>query len=362
MIQFIRNHSSSFIAVGTGVALGVSVTLIYHKVTFDAEGKLQRLAAEIAALRREVEALKTSIETNFTSRKKRLSGYYSIHASSGDEDDDEFMEASEEAVFETKPTPERSARTSSSIPNGEAGAEAGDLFENVDQLLDGKDNEIQRAYELLHDRESDLGKNADFMWRYSKATYLLAGVVGNEEGEEAKKNHIYRAHDYASRAILLNDNNASAHKWYAITIAGVGDYEGTQVKLQNGFKYREHIEKAIQLNPNDSSSYYLLGRWLYAVYSLSWLERQAAARIFGTNISADIDDALKNFMEAERIKPGNWKENILHIAKCHIAKSDYYTAVTWLDKANEVPTVSQSDKDAQQEIDTYLYKYSGYRS
>ena len=34
------------------------------------------------------------------------------------------------------------------------------------------------------------------------------------------------------------------------------------------------------------------------VYMLSWIERQAAATLFGASISANVDDALKQFLEA----------------------------------------------------------------
>ena len=106
----------------------------------------------------------------------------------------------------------------------------------------------------------------------------------------------------------MRSDDADVQKWYAITLGSIGDYQGeivlfcfrvlcmgshckllgvlslkfgvlsilssfdsgTQERILNGFKFKDHIQYAITLRPDDPTLHYLLGRWCYAVYMLSW--------------------------------------------------------------------------------------------
>jgi hypothetical protein len=234
------------------------------------------------------------------------------------------------------------------------------FYSDIDRLLGGKDGEKKAAFQQLIHRQKDLSGDVEFVWRLSKATYFMSQFEASID-KERQKELVYQALNYAGRALQMDDNNPDVHKWYAITLGSIGDYESITVKIRNGFDFKKHIERAIQLNPKDPTAHYLLGRWCFGVYMLSWVERKMAATLFAVPPTATVEEALERFLEADRLNPGKWKENMLFIAKCHIQKRDYVNAVEWLDKADQVPIHGHDDELYQKEVTTLLKQYAIYR-
>lgn len=287
-------------------------------------------------------------------RPRQGGGFYSISASSGDEEEDVYEEAYGGSDVEALQTIEDQIIVSP--VRGEV-AEKDDIMAQIDRLLDGTDNDKLEAHEILQKHKAKFLTDASYHWRLAKNTFQLSQIYGAEGDAEKRKEYIYMAKDIATTALGLDDQCANAHKWYAIAVGSVGEFEGTQQRILNGYKYKEHIEKAIELKPEDPSNYHLLGRWCYTVYMLSWLERKAAATLYATPPTATLEETLAHFMKAEDLNPGKWKENLLFIAKCHIEFRQYEEAVRWLEKGNKTPVVSQDDRESQAEIETLLAKY-----
>jgi len=362
MSNFLRSHANVIIALGSGIAVGASVTWIIYRLrsTFSIDADLSRLITRVESLKRDVELLRETLEDR---NRGKAADFYSVHASSGDEDDD-FQEAFEgnDDNFESRSSLTSDDYVSVKSSNSLSSTSSLRLFHEVDSLLEGDDISKEKAYQLLKAEEGNLRANSGFLWRMAKAAFSLSQIEGARGNENEKKRFIYLSRDFAEESLKQNESDPNGHKWYAIALGSLGDYEGTQTKILNGFKFKEHIEKAIDIAPNDPSSLHLMGRWCYGVYMLSWLERKAAATLFATPPTATVDEALDNFLKADQLEPGQWKENLLFIAKCYIEKRDYSHAVQYLDKANSLPNVSQDDRDSQKEVDALLYKYSGYRN
>ncbi|OWF54339.1 regulator of microtubule dynamics protein 1-like [Mizuhopecten yessoensis] len=366
MSSFLRPNSPFFGALGTGIFIGLGGTILYLKITGTFLREIQRLSASISELKQEVKALQQQLES--VKKRRRSPGFYSVHASSGDDDDEMFEDAYGGSGTVSSPSdPEfvesfRELNAEDIAPGQTNRQQSVDeqkvqVYEQVDQLLEGGDDDKQNAYTLLLKHKSQFLGDADYHWRLSKCTYQVAQIEGSVGNEDKKKEMVYSAKDSAAQALTLNEDCASAHKWFAITVGSIGDYEGTQAKIKNGYVFKEHIERAIQIKPDDPSSHHLLGRWCFGVYMLSWIERKAAAALYAAPPTSTADEALLNFQEAERLNPGKWKENMLFIAKCYIELRNYVQAVVWLEKAVTIPVVSLDDKTSQVEVETLLAKY-----
>uniref|UniRef100_K1PP33 Regulator of microtubule dynamics protein 2 n=1 Tax=Magallana gigas TaxID=29159 RepID=K1PP33_MAGGI len=307
MSTFLRHNSLFLGGLGMGLLVGVGGSVIYFRLTTNVDTELRLISESISSLRREVEELKEKIAT----RRRRSPAFYSGTASSSGETDDEAYE---------------------------------DAYGGVDKLFDGTDEEKIKAYEMLQNNRDKFEGDVEYCWRLAKSTYQLSQIEGSRGELEKKKKLVYASKDLSQKAVAMDEKCANAHKWFAITLGSIGDYESTQEKIKNGYVFKEHIERAIQLNPQDPSNHHLLGRWCYGVYMLSWIERKAAATLFATPPTSTAQEALTHFLEADRLNPGKWKENLLYVAKCYYQMSQYKEMTEWLDKAAAIPVVSQDVK------------------
>lgn len=358
MSSFLRQHSNFLTVLGTGLCVGVGGTILYLRLTSTFLREIHRLSSSIETLRQEIDALNEKLAEKSKWKKKR-SGFYSvISASSGDETDNYEDAYGGSSDFETPTEGDTDVENKDNVII-EQTVDTKALYTEIDTYLEGGETEKQKAYELLQNNKSKYITDADFHWRLSKCTYQLAQIEGGKGNTDKKKEMLYTAKDIAERALHLNQKSANSHKWYSITLGSLGDYEGTQNKIKNGYIFKEHIEKAIELNKKDPSNHHLLGRWCYGVYMLSWLERKAAATLFATPPTSTAEEALTHFLEAERLKPGVWKENMLYIGKCYIEQSKLDEAAEWLEKASLIAVVSEDDKTAESEIESLLKRYGG---
>lgn len=115
-----------------------------------------------------------------------------------------------------------------------------------------------------------------------------------------------------------------SHKWYAIVLSSLSDFRSTKEKIQESVLIKEHCLKAIELHGKgahsslktthhrprrreqcpdslprlwcaggDQTLNHLLGRWCFAVASISWMERKLASAIFASPPESSYDEALR---------------------------------------------------------------------
>ncbi|KAK7076822.1 Regulator of Microtubule Dynamics, partial [Halocaridina rubra] len=282
---------------------------------------------------------------------------------SPDEDDDEFFDLSPDDGLEVisfgdriVSSPERK-RPSPLSPEEE---ELYEVFQQVDHLNDGTGEEQTKAYNLLKTEEPQYSENAELLWRLAKATRNMAAIQEKLGNNKEKETLIFEAYDFAEKALSFNKDHAEIHKWYAILAGARGEFLGIRERVQSGNVFKKHIDHALELNPRDSTLHHLLGRFCYEVSQLSWLERQAAATLFGEVPSSSFEEALDHFQAAEKLRPKGWKENRLFIAKCNIQLGDYRSAALWLQQAFDAPIVTPDDETVQKEVWELQVRYSSY--
>jgi tetratricopeptide (TPR) repeat protein len=108
------------------------------------------------------------------------------------------------------------------------------------------------------------------------------------------------------------------------------------------------------LSPEEKTLHHLRGRFCYEVAGVSWLEKKAAAALFGSPPESSYEEALESLMKAEERSSEDWKTNALYIAKCHLKLTDVPTAVEWLHKAYNMPTNTPEDYTTQTEVEELL--------
>uniref|UniRef100_A0A671Z1W5 Regulator of microtubule dynamics protein 1 n=1 Tax=Sparus aurata TaxID=8175 RepID=A0A671Z1W5_SPAAU len=201
--------------------------------------------------------------------------------------------------------------------------------------------ETEKLYQLLLQyKDSD---DAEFLWRLARASRDLS-LLPNMEAER-KKQLVFEALEYVTKALERDDKCFAAHKWYAVCLSDVGDYEGVKVKIGNSYIIRDHLETAIKLNPMDATSIHILGYWCFAFAELPWYQRKVAAVIFASPPSSTYEEALEFFLKAEEVDPNFYSKNLLMLGKTYMAMKDKEKALLWLTKAKDYPAHTQEDKE-----------------
>ncbi|KAI9996605.1 hypothetical protein PInf_014337 [Phytophthora infestans] len=192
------------------------------------------------------------------------------------------------------------------------------------------------------------------IWRLTRAAYDVSNLKATSADE--KKELTYYARDIIQKGLDLTEDVAAVHNWYGIILSSIGDYEGSKVSIANSYVIKSHWEKAVELNPSNPTTYYLLGRWCIAIADLSWLERKAAAVLFGTPPESTYDEALSFLHKSEELAPDSWKKRSLLIAQVYQKKKDYPTAKEWVNKALAIPVGVEEDEIAHEEAQALLKK------
>ncbi|XP_042358417.1 regulator of microtubule dynamics protein 2 [Plectropomus leopardus] len=225
------------------------------------------------------------------------------------------------------------------------------LLQRIDSLHQGAESDKRESLNLLLQQREEFGQNSTFLWRLIRAYCDVHDISATME---EKKNHAETGKKVGEEAVSLNPTCAESHQWYAIMCGIMAEYDTVQNKIKNGYIFKDHLDKAIELKPQDPMSYYLLGRWCYAVAQLSWIERKVAATLFGEPPSATIEDALKNFLKVEEIQPGYSKLNYVFLAKCYKDLGQMGKARKMCEAASSMNVVSKEDEDAQKELGLLL--------
>ncbi|XP_024280235.1 regulator of microtubule dynamics protein 2 isoform X2 [Oncorhynchus tshawytscha] len=225
------------------------------------------------------------------------------------------------------------------------------LLERMDALHNGTEGDKRECLRTMLDKRTEFGQNTTFLWRLVRAYVDVHDITTNLE---QKKTHAETGKKVGEEAVKMDPMCAESHQWYAIMCGIMTEYETVQNRIKNGYIFKDHLDKAIELKPQDPMSYYLLGRWCYAVAQLSWIERKIAATLFGEPPSATVQDALKNFLKVEEIRPKYSKLNYVFLAKCYRDLGQKGQARKMWDAAASMETVSKEDEEAQKELDYLL--------
>ncbi|TMW56765.1 hypothetical protein Poli38472_006775 [Pythium oligandrum] len=211
----------------------------------------------------------------------------------------------------------------------------------------------QETYDFLKNSQTIHPNNIDVLWRLARACNFLVETISSQEEKKAKA---FEGLAYAQQAYVLDTNSALANKWMGILTSTVGNFKDLKEKIAGAYEIRNFIQRAIELDPSDPFCHSILGQWCLAFANMTWIEKRAAAALFGTPPTATYDDAVQYFLSGERASPGFWKKNAFLLAETyHKMKQDSNTR-EWLIKAHDLPVKTTEDQEVQQEITALMKK------
>ncbi|KAK8378786.1 hypothetical protein O3P69_009480 [Scylla paramamosain] len=194
-------------------------------------------------------------------------------------------------------------------------------------------------------------KSDDILWRLGRATFERAKAATTEE----ERRKLFReALDHVEAALAINTENFAVHKWMSILIDYVYAAEGTKARISKSYVVKEHMIKACQLNPSDATSRYLLGFWFFSFANVPWYQRKIASVIFATPPSGTFEEALENFLLAEKLEPNFYSKNLLMIGKSYLMLGKKTEAKEYLQRTLQYPVKTDDDQEAVAEAETLL--------
>ncbi|KAF0880435.1 regulator of microtubule dynamics protein 3 [Crocuta crocuta] len=222
------------------------------------------------------------------------------------------------------------------------------LLQQADELHQGSEQGKREGFQLLLNNKLAYGSRQDFLWRLARAYSDMCELA--EEVSE-KKSYALNGKEEAEAALEKGDENAECHQWYAVLCGQLAEHESIQRRIQSGFSFKEHVDKAIALQPENPMAHFLLGRWCYQVSHLSWLEKKTATALFESPLSATVQDALQSFLKAEELQPGFSKAGRVYISKCYRELGKNSEARQWMKLALELPDVTNEDSAFQKDLE-----------
>ncbi|XP_068689666.1 regulator of microtubule dynamics protein 1-like [Montipora foliosa] len=324
------------VSVGIGIGIGIGAGMAASRRAFPFQAEDQRLVVLFNELVTEIRELRSAVmKLEVCCSKDNPEVFLPLRdkGSEGEETDDleEFYEMSMEEPLQSAPE----------IVNLK------EVIDEVDALHSSNNTEDKyKIHGLLETRLQKDQQSCELTWRYARSFFDIASLKGKHGDFEGKRSFLYEGVSKAERALQLDCKSSLAHKWYAITVGSTSEFEPLLNQITLGAKYKDHIETAIELDNNDPSLYHLLGRWCFEIAMLSWWKRRAAATLVAEPPTSSLEEALRNFLKAEEIKPDFWLANLYWIGKCYYEKGDYQKAAEYLRKALSLPVSSEDDRES----------------
>ncbi|KAJ0405951.1 hypothetical protein P43SY_005517 [Pythium insidiosum] len=276
-----------------------------------------------------------------------------------DDSDFELIRRFDDAASSSSPNePAPSLSPSPSSPIASRAAEADESEEKDDVPHDlasiisraealFAENQHRATREFLRSVLPEHPNEIDVLWRLARACNYL---VDEASSTDDKKALAFEGLGYADTAYAVDANSAAANKWKGIMTGSTGNFRDLKDKIAGAYVIREHIERAIALDPQDATCHNILGQWCLAFADMTWIEKRAAAALFGTPPTATYDEALTYLLAAEEISPGFWKKNVFLIAQTYHKMKRDAEAREWLRKARAVDVKTSEDEQVEQDI------------
>lgn len=197
--------------------------------------------------------------------------------------------------------------------------------------------DIKGCHEILTKAYDGGERHPEILWRLARSYYEMAEELSDKKEKDP---FLKKGLELCKESVEKDGNNFASQKWLGILISEQN--VSTKEKIANAYIIRDHFLKAIELNPTDATSLHCMGNWCYSVLQVGWLERKAAALIFGEPPSSTYEECLKYLLASA--EAGNTIHNSTLIGDAYYQQSKYNEAKEWYQKAIDMPATTELQK------------------
>lgn len=213
-----------------------------------------------------------------------------------------------------------------------------DRLSEADALFD--QNKVKENYDILNGLFKNDVKDPQLLWRFARANYDMAcetdALDSSQEFTDTGLNLI-------SDAKKQIPNEFNIYKWEGILLGKKGQFLSTKEKIANAYTIRDNFKKAIELNPKDATTQYCMAQWCWSILQISWVERKAAALIFGTPPTSTYEECEEHLRSSWELN-GDAIHTALLFGDLRYQQKRYAEAKEWFVKAQGCTAETDNQK------------------
>ncbi len=220
------------------------------------------------------------------------------------------------------------------------------------------------AQALAHYRAAYAVDSSDYevLWKMARELVDIAKQIeGRDDSAKHLRDSLYlEARAFGEAAVRVNPSGADGHFAIGQALGRLSRTKGGKERVHFARIIYDEGMKAIELDSTHDGAYHLIGAWHAEVKRLSWIQRKAAALLFGGGFlgKGNWDDAQKYLEKAVALSP----QNIFHrleLAEVYIDLGKYSRARDQLRAVAALPVADVLDPENKKEAAQLLEDIKG---
>jgi tetratricopeptide (TPR) repeat protein len=200
------------------------------------------------------------------------------------------------------------------------------------------------------------------LWKAGRELVDIAKQIeGKDDSSKRLRDSLYtQANAYGEAAVRVNPAGADGHFTIGQALGRLSRTKGGKERVRFARIIYDEGMKAIALDSTHDGAYHLVGAWHAEVKRLSWLERKAAAILFGGGFlsKGNWEDAQTYLQKAVALKP----QNIFHrleLGEVYVDLGQYSKAREQFNAIEPLPIADVLDHEYKKEAKQILDDIKG---
>jgi tetratricopeptide (TPR) repeat protein len=177
----------------------------------------------------------------------------------------------------------------------------------------------------------------------NKCSELCSRVGNRETTQKARFDYYQAAQTFASIALKIDPQNASANCMMAIALGRLSLEKSGKEKVKAAKEIKKYADLAVKNDPLNAKAWHVIGRWQYEVSNLSFVEKAAVKVLFGGMPKSSFKEAVAAFEKAKNLSP-NFVINYLELAKAYKKNGEKAKARAAINTMLQLPNTTEDDE------------------